>query len=52
MESLKSQVQYLLDKEKIQESENIEVKRGQFNTRTLKRRTIKVKPRCIINVTF
>ena len=36
MESLKSQVQYLLEKEKIQESKIFEMERGQFNYMILK----------------
>ena len=36
MESMKSQVQYLLEKEKIQESKTFDMKRGQFNYMILK----------------
>lgn len=36
MESLKSPVQYLLKKEKLQESKKIEMKKGQFNNMNLR----------------
>ena len=36
MESLKSPVQYLLKKEKLQESKKIEMKKGQFNNMKLR----------------
>ena len=36
MKSLKSPVQYLLKKEKLQESKKIEMKKGQFNNMNLR----------------